>query len=395
MRLLFAGFRLPTEFERLLLAQGFTIDALKPAEKYKPPAKQYDLVAVCLRNQGSLKEVERLRAEFPSAWMALLVPTKAFGSPKMHNALLAMKGVDALWYEAVWPVSFWTSLKQMLEHQNSRAELTQLREQYDLLSATSLRLVTQMEKDVDLASNIQRALLPRVSPEIPGISITVKHVPAAGVGGDYYDIFEFGDRMRFGLLIADSKTHGMAAALLATLIRIRLDELKERFPDSQSLVAHIHREVEHLHARDLAPLSLLYGVLDRSSLTFRFTSAGTLKPLLWRMGNQVKISIAPNPPLGERAPFEFKESELALRPGDLLVFFTDGLEGLTQADFPSAEAAIVHLLRQKHLSPDPHEVRNDLMGLVDRHKSASKLTEDLTLIQLWVNEKALYVANSK
>jgi serine phosphatase RsbU (regulator of sigma subunit) len=222
----------------------------------------------------------------------------------------------------------------------------------------------------------------------------VKYLPAAGLGGDYYDIFEMGDRKHFGVLIADSKTHGMAAALLSVLLKTRIEEMKDRFPESRAFVEYLNAEIQQMNQKALSQLALLYGIFDRSTLTFRYTSAGHLKPLLWRGGRPEPLPPVSNPPLGGVDRFAFRECAVTLRPGDLLIFHTDGLEGPLTDRHPSAFEKMVEILKDKEPRPDPLDVQNELMALVDRSIERKPLEDDLTMIHLSIDEKTLYIPAS-
>lgn len=397
MNILLLGLVPSAETESGLLSSGHSVESQKKASRGKPKLA-WDLIAVKAENEAHLKELAALRKANPLSWLCLAVPLSKLNDPAFLNVLLHCTEKDEVWVEEAWERSLSFSLQGVLRLQEMRNEVTalqldqkSLRQQCEELSRHSKGLVTQFEKDLGLASNIQRSLLPRISPEIPGVSLAVKYLPAAGKGGDYYDIFEFGDKKRFGVLIADSKTHGLAAALLSALLKVRLEEMKDRFPNSQSFVEYLNRELQQIHEREMASLSLLYGILDRASLTFQYTSAGNLKPLLWRSGECVPLSVAGNPPLGGANHFAFRENILSLQPGDLILLHTDGLEA-PMGNAPSAYDGIIELLKKSNPSPDPLEVQNELMGIVDRYLENAELKDDVTLIHFAVSENALYLA---
>ena len=77
-----------------------------------------------------------------------------------------------------------------------------------------------------------------------------------------------------------------------------------------------------------------------------------------------------------------------------MVLFTDGLGVPLKAKKQSAEERVKRLLEAKGTSPDPLQIQNELMGIVDAYTSKKKLKDDLTLIQLAVDEKAMYIAKA-
>jgi serine phosphatase RsbU (regulator of sigma subunit) len=401
MRILFLGIQVDASLKSALLANGVAVSAQpRPTPQALPGPP--DIIAVAIKAHAPLKALQRLRKQFPLAWIAAVVPQKFLKSANFQNALLSCREKDDVWVSPGWQQTFWFALQRAIVHHKEVRELRTLRENmhslqknYRELSHSSDKLIAQLEKDVGLASNIQRTLLPSVSPEIPGVSVAVKYIPAAGLGGDYYDIFEFGDRRRFGVIMADSKTHGMAAVLLSALLKVRVDEVKDRFPDSCSFMEFINREIQGMKAKDLSSLSLLYGILDRGALTFDYTVAGNLRPLLWRNGTPQDLQISAAPPLGDLAQFDFRENRIQLHPGDLLLLHTDGLEGPLAQHGPSAFEKLVQILKTRKHSQDPLELQNELMALVDQYVDKKPLEDDLTLVHFTINERALYLAQAK
>lgn len=378
MKLFFNGISPEPSLEKILLANGYEVQKRLPKQ---PP----DFIVFALKYSSSWSELEKLRADFPKSWISVVVSKQQLQDSDFYHRLLKFEGKNDVWLESDWETLFWFHLQRSIE---TKKHLTEV----DHLKRASDKLVAQLEKDVGLAGNIQRSLLPKISPEIPGVTLAVKYLPAAGLGGDYYDIFEFGDKKRFGVLMADSKTHGMAASLLSVLLKVRLEEMKDRFPNSKSFVEFINREFHELDQKDLAPLALLYGILDRSSLEFQFTIAGNLRPLLWREGKVLDLKLQANPPLGTHTLTPFRETSVLLKPGDSLILHTDGLELPLATDQISAFDQLVQILESKPGATHPIEVQNELMGLIDCYLEKMPLKDDLTVLHFSIDQRALYVA---
>jgi len=378
-RLLFIGHKPHPNLGKLLATTGITVESQSKITGKEATA---NVIIVWVKTMKDLEPLVKLRARHAEAWIVLVSSKSHLSKSPFQTALLSCEEKDEVWVEESWEVGFWLSLQRIL-----KSEV--IRHAYNELSRSSDKLISQLEKDVGLATNIQRALLPKFSPEIPGVSVAVKYLPAAGAGGDYYDIFEFGDKHRFGVLLADSKTHGMAAALLAVLLKVRLEELKDRFPDTRSFIEFINREFQSLPKKDTAPLSLLYGILDRSNLVFHFTVAGPIRPLLWRHGRLMELTIPPSPELGTTEHFAFIEQQVRLQPGDLLVLHTDGLAAPLGKN---PRETLERIIKKKK---DPLDIQNEILALVDRAREKKPLPDDVTIIHFAIHARALYVAQSK
>lgn len=390
LRLLFLGCQPGPVLGQRLTKSGFQLfrDRLPPG---LPTAELVVRRVLAKESPEAVEEsLRRLRKDHPAAWLVALTTRKRLSDPEFSRALLDCGAHDDVWTVGSWEALFWMNLQRAQREQTLRLDLQRAKDQgLEQAHSQSTRLVNQLEEDVELATNIQRSLLPKRYPEIPGVQLVAKYLPSSGVGGDYYDIFEFGDRRRFGILLADSKTHGMAAALLAALLKVRLEEMKDRFPDSRSFVEHLHAEMQQFDAPEHASLSLLYGILDRSQLTFQFTAAGHLAPILWRDRKAEPTTFASTPALGERLPAQFHEYTLQLQPGDLLLLHTDGLDQVL------SKKKFHDLLHAAGTTPNPADVQRELLGEVDRHKSERTLADDVTLLQLAVGARALYLSRSK
>jgi serine phosphatase RsbU (regulator of sigma subunit) len=398
MKLLFVGLTPSQAFQTGLNSHGFSFECLKswPKENLE---QNYDIVIVRISKREEISKLSTLKKKQHFTWLAVVVSWQQLENPEFHSSLLENEAKDGVWSQEGWEFLFWFYYQQILkgQHQRSHIELlekecVQFQEKAEALTQVSNRLLNEFKKDVDLAQNIQRVLRPRFSPHIPGLSLSVKYIPSVGGGGDYYDIFEFGDKKRFGFLLADSKSHGMAAALLSVLLKLRLEEMKNRFPDSKSFVSFVNQEIRAVYAKNPSSMSLLYGVFDRATLSFQFTSAGNLRPILWRRGQPQNISWTANPELGGVEHFEYHECLLQLQPGDFMILYTDGLGYPLKKKNLTTEQHIKELLKAKGLSPEPLQMQNELMGIVDAYTSKKKLKDDLTLIQVAVDEKAMYVA---
>ena len=177
-----------------------------------------DVILVFVHDHESLKSLPLLRKKFRQAVIVVALSPKApsaFSHPAADDFVpLASLKTDIAHHVARW--------ERMV---TAKGELSDLRSQVNRLSTRSESLLAQLERDLSMATEVQRTLFPKETPIVPGVSVAAKYLPATGVGGDYYDIFEMGDRRFFGLLLADSKSHGMAAALLSVLLKTSINQM--------------------------------------------------------------------------------------------------------------------------------------------------------------------------
>jgi serine phosphatase RsbU (regulator of sigma subunit) len=195
----------------------------------------------------------------------------------------------------------------------------------------SLRQAERIEQEVEIAADIQRSLLPAEAPRLAGLQVAGLCLPAAHVGGDYYDLIVDGDG-RLSLVIADVAGHSVGSGLLMAMGRtvIRREVLEGKSP----------REVL------AATNGMLFDDLVRASLfitsacarydpaTRRLAVAnGAHNPPLLRRGDGTVAELdADGMAVGMIGDAEYEESEVALEPGDVVLLYTDGVTEARNAD---------------------------------------------------------------
>ncbi|MBI1861277.1 MAG: SpoIIE family protein phosphatase [Deltaproteobacteria bacterium] len=393
MKIYALNLSLPTPLKDLLAAQRYSLIHTFPSQIDKKAV----LALFGVARPADLAKVAILRESLPKAWIVLVAPDRWLTQPERVTDLIQLKEKSDVCTLSQWQTRFWFLLQAALNHHRLLQKVRTLTKESKILTANmqaitdrTNQLVGLLENNLQLAENVQRSLLPKYTPDIPGISLSVKYLPAQGIGGDYYDIFEFGDRKRFGFLLADSKSHGLAAALLSVLLKVRLEEMKERFPDSRSFVDFLAHELAQGTRREPATLNLLYGILDRTNLHFEFTAAGPIAPTLVRNGTPEVMSAPHNPPLGEVTNYRYQQTHVTLKPGDLLLLHTDGLSPLLP---PKSLSDLIRTVCKASPTPDGLSIQNEILGRIRAANSKGALKDDITLIHLSVVDNVLYLAS--
>ena len=192
-------------------------------------------------------------------------------------------------------------------------------------------------REVEMASQVQTALLPQSLPETPGLEIGAFYKAASFVGGDLYDVFPIGSG-RLCLAIADVSGKGVPASLIMSMTRtaIRLTA-----PGKASAL-DILREVEDHITQDTPRgvfITLVLAVFDTVSRELSVVSAGhhplihyTAREDRWRMVNPRGAPLGVRGIRGEEFERVYAEERFTLADGDLISFYTDGLIDAMGAD---------------------------------------------------------------
>jgi integral membrane sensor domain MASE1/anti-sigma regulatory factor (Ser/Thr protein kinase) len=182
------------------------------------------------------------------------------------------------------------------------------------------------EREHRIAETLQRGLLPDRLPEVPGIGLAARYVPAGAemaVGGDWYDVVELPSG-HIGLAIGDVAGHGPRAASTMGQLRMALRAYALEEPSPAEVVRRLDRLVSRLLMSEI--VTLVYLVLDLDSGMVQFANAGHPPPLLVRSGGQTSfLEDGLGPPLGCDDPGLPAEARIRLVPGSTLLLFTDGL----------------------------------------------------------------------
>lgn len=196
-----------------------------------------------------------------------------------------------------------------------------------------------LNTELAAAANVQRWLLPPLTSSSEAVGVASLYRTAQHCGGDYYDIGPLPDG-RIGVLVADVSGHGAAAAVLMAILRTVVHDDVDRFSvdGPAELLDHAH---QHLCAIGLpsrgAFITAFSGTLDPDTGRFTYSCAGHPPPRLLRAAERAVMSVAGagSPPLGILDDsFGYVEETIHLRPGDLLLIYSDGI---AEARAPSGE----------------------------------------------------------
>jgi anti-sigma regulatory factor (Ser/Thr protein kinase)/putative methionine-R-sulfoxide reductase with GAF domain len=185
------------------------------------------------------------------------------------------------------------------------------------------RLFSALEREHRVAMLLQRSLLPKQLVNLVGVSTAARYLPATDeVGGDWYDVFEL-SRGRLGVAIGDVVGHGVKAAALMGRLRTALHAYAIAGASAGRTIELVDRFVQAMPEAPMATAA--YAVFDPETGETWIANAGHLPPLIIGNGSARVVPVAAGAPLGAFPYGSCKEQEVTLAPGEMLVFYTDGL----------------------------------------------------------------------
>ena len=237
-----------------------------------------------------------------------------------------------------------------------------------------------IQAELDLAAGIQAKLLPSVPPAVQGVELAGRCVPAANVGGDYFDYLL--DRAgRVVLLIADVAGHGVAAALMMAMAReILRREVAEATAPAKLLDRANRALFEDLLSTELF-ITAFCARYDPHSHALEYASAGHNPPLLCRHDGAVSELQAEGTALGILLDGGYEQSSLRLCDGDTLLLYTDGVvEALDPHEQPFGEKRLQRMLA-KGRHQNAAELVDHVLEAVEQHSNGQR-KDDVTLLAM-------------
>ncbi|HEV1994824.1 MAG TPA: SpoIIE family protein phosphatase [Candidatus Acidoferrum sp.] len=212
------------------------------------------------------------------------------------------------------------------------------------ITANQFRLRNERQES-EYALDIQRGLLPREIPQVPGFTIAGAWQPTKMVGGDYYDVFKLSET-RLALVVADVSGKGMPAALLMS----NLQATAKAYATSESSPKDICDKVNRAICNSITLgkfITFFYAVLDSEGHRLTYTNAGHNPPLIaWHDRACRKLETG-GTVLGVFADGSYEQASIDLLPGDRLVMFTDGITEATDSNGQEfGEERLIALLRE-------------------------------------------------
>ncbi|MBZ2179297.1 MAG: SpoIIE family protein phosphatase [Acidobacteriota bacterium] len=207
-----------------------------------------------------------------------------------------------------------------------------------------------MARELEQAAEIQRGLLPRQTPEIPGLQLAGRSAPCRSVGGDYFDFFPLADG-RLAFLVADVAGKGLSAALLMSNLQARVQALMEVETDIARLVTRLNHSLK-ANTPDNKFITGFFAILDPRTGSMTYTNAGHNPPILVRRNGKAELLTAGGPVLGILPNIPYLGGQTILAPGESLVLYSDGVsEAPNAAGEEFGEDAIAQIAVACHDRP--------------------------------------------
>jgi sigma-B regulation protein RsbU (phosphoserine phosphatase) len=239
----------------------------------------------------------------------------------------------------------------------------------------------RLERDLAMARQLQFRLLPPTLPKLSHLDIAAKFVPARAIGGDLYDFVSY-SMSRTAIVVGDVSGKGAPAAIYAALVSGILRSHAPIEPGPAEMLSAVNFSLGERRI-DGQFVSLIYAVWDDRNRTLQVANSGLPRPIYYHDGT-IEIIEATGLPLGLFDEADYDELSFRAKPGDMFVFFSDGiLDASNKAEELFGRERVGEIVAANpNASAD--EVVKLLFKAVAEHASGEEAFDDQTVVAIRV-----------
>ena len=186
----------------------------------------------------------------------------------------------------------------------------------------SARAKDKLDHEIEIASGIQKTLLPKSLPSLPDLQVVASTLSCHSVGGDCFDVIQLSGG-RHGFFVGDVSGKGISAALLATLLQGVFFTTAAMDISLPGVFSRVNQYLCERSGEDRYA-TVFYGILDKMG-RFEYVNAGHVPPIVRRKSGELEGLGSANFPVGMFPEAEYQSARVTLEPGEYLVIYTDGV----------------------------------------------------------------------
>lgn len=242
-----------------------------------------------------------------------------------------------------------------------------------------------LDRELKAVASIQRSLLPKELPKVPGLDLAAFYDTSARAGGDYYDIFPLPGNL-WGLMIADVSGHGTPAAVLMAVTHSIVHSYPGPATPPGQMLEYVNQRLSAVYTNDVAAfVTAFYAVYDPETKMMTFANAGHPPPRLKRCSDDTLLTLEGDRalPLGVFPETTYTDQRVQLMQGDQLIFYTDGI---TEAHNMQGEMFGTERLDKvlSNCGITAQGLLDEVVARVERFTSGQHAEDDRTMVVLRV-----------
>lgn len=248
----------------------------------------------------------------------------------------------------------------------------------------------QLERDLALARELQFRIMPRTFPAMKHAEVFARFAPARIIGGDLYDFVSSPRKSRAsgrtGIAIGDVSGKGAPAAIYAALVSGFLRSHAASEPTASEMMARINTSLNE-RPIDAQYISMIYAVWDDQQRRLTISNSGLPRPIFCRDGRIETVQLA-GLPMGLFGEAEYDEVSYSALPGDLFVFFTDGILDATDASDRMFGRNSIEQVVASNCNASAKDIVNAIFDAVAQHSSGADVFDDQTVVAIKIRKPA-------
>ena len=236
----------------------------------------------------------------------------------------------------------------------------------------------QLQKEIEIAAGIQKALLPKNIPKIKGYDIAAVNHSSLAVGGDLYDFIQISDH-ELGVAIGDVSGKGIPGAILMASLYSTFRGLYRQSGPPGNVIKELNESIyNHTEADKFA--TFFYGVLNYSNDSFTYSNAGHNPPILLKSNGETRTLSKGGSLLGFIIGKNYLSETINMRPGDVLFLYTDGVsETFNPKNQEFGENRIIECLKQ-YINHSSKQIIDNVLAKIKNFSKKSYQDDDITIV---------------
>jgi len=281
---------------------------------------------------------------------------------------------------------------------NRELDLARFREEVSAANDILQGLIGGFRQEIKALHNLQRVLIPTEIPNIQGFEFSSKFLPSLVSGGDYFDIFEHEDKLRFGVMVSSCTGYGVSALMLSILLKLTGQMEARRGAEPHLILEMIIQELAQTVFKsggDDEEAHIFYSLIDRRSFNLSYCLAGNIVAIVQKYGSGELVSLKSNyGSIVKGGAYKTESQNISLNPRDRVIISSAGLISVKNLN---GEAFGRERLYRAILSAPKsgiHELRNHILFEVKQFSDGQELKRDITLVNFEVKDRVIKLANS-
>lgn len=255
-------------------------------------------------------------------------------------------------------------------------------------------LIFQVSREFDLALKLQRKLSPVELPHLTGFEFSSKFNYGSKAGGDYFDVFELPEKMKFVVLLSSCSGYAVSALLISTLLKNSATRSKS---SGFTAIGHMDQLMGEMKIDMTSQdrCSLVYALFDRRNFEMELVGCGHIAVIIQRTGkDKTEVLNLIAQPFAKDSNFKLNSQKLSLQPKDRVVFVSSGV--LKEPNSQGQEFGLDRLVEivRKSYKSNVHELRNEILFQLEKFSQQKEAQYDQTVIVSEVKDRVIKLAKA-